>query len=215
MTALEQLDACAVSDALDSLGIPGSVVGITRLSTDARVCGEVTTVRLVPAGPGVVSARHLGTAAIEASGPGHVIVVDNGGRMDVSGWGGNLSLAASGRGIRGVIVDGACRDIDESREFGWPVFARGAVTRTARGRVVEDGWNVPVSVGGVAVDPGDFVVADGSGVVFVPRVRAGEVIEKAAAIMDKERQMAERIRAGVPISVVMGTNYEAMLEERA
>jgi 4-hydroxy-4-methyl-2-oxoglutarate aldolase len=215
VTALEQLDACAVSDALDSLGLPGSVVGITRLSTDARVCGEVTTVRLVPVGAAVVSSRHLGTAAIEASGPGHVIVVGNGGRMDVSGWGGNLSLAAAGRGIRAVIVDGACRDIDESREFGLPVFARGTVTRTARGRVVEDGWNVPVSIGGVAVEPGDFVVADGSGVVFVPRARVGEVIEKAAAIMEKERQMAERIRAGVPVSEVMGANYETMLGERS
>lgn len=215
MTALERLDACAVSDALDSLGIPGSVVGITRLSTDARVCGEVTTVRLVPAGPSVAPGHHLGTAAIEASGADHVIVVDNAGRMDVSGWGGNLCLAASRRGIRGVIVDGACRDIDECREFGLPVFARGVVTRTARGRVVEQGWNVPASIGGVEVKPGDFVVADGSGVVFVPRARAGEVIEKAVTIMEKEREMAERIRAGEPVSQVLGAHYETMLRERS
>lgn len=214
MTALEQLDACAVSDALDSLGIPGSVLGISRLSTEARLCGEVMTVHLVPAQSGVASGRHLGTAAIEACGPRHVLVVGNAGRMGMASWGGNLSLAASQRQIRGVIIDGACRDIDESRELGLPVFARGTVTRTARGRVVEQGWNVPVSIGGVEVRPGDLVVADGSGVVFVPRTRADEVIGQAAAIMETESQMARRIRAGIPISEVMSANYETMLEGR-
>jgi regulator of RNase E activity RraA len=209
---LRGLDACAVSDALDSLGIPGAVVGIDRLSTDERICGEVTTVHLVPAGRGAPSGRHLGTAAIEASSPDHVVVVAHAGRMDVSGWGGNLSLAARQRGIRGVIVDGSCRDIDESRDIGLPLFARGTVTRTARGRVVEQDWNVPVAIGGVHVEPGDLVIADGSGVVFVPRERADEVLTAAAGIVDKERQMAEQIRKGVPISEVMGAKYETMLE---
>jgi regulator of RNase E activity RraA len=205
---LRQVDACAVSDALDRLGLPGSVVGISRLSTEQRIAG------LVPAGDAPPSARHLGTAAVEASGTGHVIVVAHAQRMDVSGWGGNLSLAARQQGIQGVIVDGACRDIDESREIGLPLFARGTVTRTARGRVVEVGWNVPVQVEGVPVEPGDLVIADGSGVVFIPAALAADVLSAAEDIADTERQMAARIRDGVPISQVMGTKYEQMLGDR-
>lgn len=209
---LRATDACAVSDALDSLGLPGSVVGIRRLSTAARVAGTVTSVRLVPAAEAPPSARHLGTAAIEASGPDHIIVVDHQQRDDISGWGGNLSRAALQRGVQGVIVDGGIRDIDEAAEIGFPVFARGTVTRTARGRVAEGGWNIPIDIEGVSVEPGDLVIADGSGVVFVPLARADEVISLAEGIVAKEKAMAERIAAGVPVSKVMGASYERMLE---
>src|SRR5215510_12798217 len=74
----------------------------------------------------------LGTLPIDAAQPGDVIVIDNGGRPDTSCWGGLLALAAKTKGISGVIIDGACRDVDESRDVGFPVFARGAVPMTAR-----------------------------------------------------------------------------------
>jgi 4-hydroxy-4-methyl-2-oxoglutarate aldolase len=212
---LGALDACAGSDALDRLQLPGAAAGIGRLTTGATICGQVTTVLLGPAeDSGTRFPRHLGTAAVEASGPGHVIVVDHQGRLDVAGWGGNLSLAAHRRGVRGVIVDGACRDIDESRSLGFPLFARGATTRTARGRVAEQGWNVPVTIGGVTVHPGDLVIGDGSGVVFIPSECAELVIAAAEEIAEKERGLAEQIRAGEPLSQVMGAGYETMLEER-
>ncbi|MFH5824629.1 RraA family protein [Georgenia sp. AZ-5] len=210
---LQAVDACAVSDALDTLGLPGVALGLERLSTQKPVRGRVTTVRLVPAGRAAPSGRHLGTAAVEASGAGDVIVVDHGGRNDVSGWGGNLSLAAAQRGVEGVIVDGACRDLDESRDLDLPVFARGAVPITARGRVVEQDWNIPVTISGVEVHPGDYVIADGSGVVFIPADRGAEVLDAAEAVVERERQMAEQIRQGVPISQVMGAKYETMLEK--
>jgi 4-hydroxy-4-methyl-2-oxoglutarate aldolase len=215
LAQLATLDACAVSDALDALRLPGAALGITRLCTDERIFGTVMTVRLVAAGrdappPG----RHLGTAAVEASDQRNVIVIDHAGRADVAGWGGNLSVAARQRGVRGVIIDGSCRDIDESREIGFPVFGRGTVPRTARGRVVEHSWNVPVSIAGVEVEPGDLVIADGSGVVFIPRQRAEEVLATASGIVGKERQMADRIRAGVPVSEAMGAAYETMTEAK-
>ncbi|WP_026927051.1 RraA family protein [Granulicoccus phenolivorans] len=215
MTTLEQrlaaVDACAVSDALDSLKLPGVAYGLQRLTTTTRVVGRVIPVQLVEAGRNQPSGKHLCTAAVEASGPGTVIVVDNGGRTRVSGWGGNLSLAASRAGCAGVIIDGACRDLDESAEFGFPVFAANPVPTTARGRIIEQAWNVPIQIQGVTVRPGDWVVADGSGVVFIPAERVEEVLQAAEVIVDKERQMAARIRDGVPISEVMGASYEFML----
>ena len=155
--------------------------------------------------------RHLGTAAIAAARPGDVIVVAAGGRTDAAGWGGILSLAAVTRQVGGVIVDGACRDVDESTELGLPVYARAATPRTARGRQAELAWDVPVLMAGISVDPGDLVIADGSGVVFLPAGRAAEIITAAERIAARETAMAMRIRAGEPSAQVMSADYENLL----
>jgi regulator of RNase E activity RraA len=169
-----------------------------------------------PAGTGSASGggRHLGTSAIEAAQPGDVIVVAADGRVDAAGWGGVLSLAATMRGVGGVIVDGACRDVDESATLGLPVYALAAIPATARGRQAEVGWNTPVQVAGVAVVPGDFVVADGSGVVFVPAGRVADVIAAAEQIAAREAAMARRLRAGGSAATVLSGDYEQMLTAR-
>ncbi len=207
---LARLDTCAVSDALDRLGLSGIVSGIGSLTGPHKIAGRVVTVKLVAA-PGRTSKQHLATAAIEAAGSGDVLVIEHRSRDDCAGWGGILSRAAKARNIEGTIVGGAVRDVDESREIGYPVFARGAVPTTARGRVVEESWNLPVDIGGVTVHPGDFVIADGSGVVFVARSRIEEVVVAAEEIAARERAMAEAVESGKPVSQVMGGEYEAML----
>lgn len=209
---LSRLDACAVSDALDSLGLDGVAFELRALSTTRRIAGRAITVTLGPA-DGRVSHRHLGTAAVEAGAPGTIIVVEHRGRTDVSGWGGILSLGARTRGVEGVIVDGACRDVDEARDMDLPVYARVGVPRTARGRILEYAWNEPVTLCGIAVAPGDYVIADGSGVVVVPADKAEAVIGIAETIVRKELLMAQAVRDGRPISEVMGANYEDMLKE--
>ena len=207
---LSRLDACAVSDALDSLALAGVADGIAPLTGPARIGGRVVTVRLGPP-TGVPSARHLCTAAVNAAGPDEVIVVAHQGRTDCAGWGGNLSRAASQRHVGGVIVDGAVRDVDESREVGFAVFATAATPRTARGRAAEHDWNVPIVMAGVTVNPGDWVVADSTGVVFVPAESLDAVLASAERIAAKEAAMAAAIARGVPIDVVMGGDYEKML----
>ena len=219
MSAFERLaalDACAVSDALDSLGLPGAALGLHGISGGARTAGETVTVDLVDAHSvevrsGAVAPRHLCTAAVDASGPGRVIVVAHHGRTHVAGWGGVLSAGAVARGAEGVIVDGAVRDLDEAREFDLAVYAATSVPVTARTRISERDWNVPVQIAGVAVDPGDYVIADGSGVVFVPRNRIEEVLGIAERIADKEAQMLVRVRAGESMASVMSADYETML----
>jgi 4-hydroxy-4-methyl-2-oxoglutarate aldolase len=208
---LAKLDTCAVSDALDRLGLSGTVTGIRPLSLPVRIAGRAVTVRLKPKEAGDVSVRHLGTAAIVAAQPGDVIVIDHQAREDAAGWGGILSNAAKVKGVAGVIVDGACRDIDESREVGFPVFGRAAVPLTARGRAVEAATNEPIHVGGVTVAPGDLVIADGSGVVFVAAGRADDVLAAAEEIAAREAEMTRAVLAGQPVDQVMGRNYETML----
>ncbi|HLH76084.1 MAG TPA: hypothetical protein VKV28_04675 [Candidatus Binataceae bacterium] len=208
---LSSLDTCAVSDALDRLQLTGVVLGLRPLTVLRRVAGRVLTTELGPA-DGRKSLRHLGTAAVDAARPGDVIVMAHKGRLDAAGWGGLLSLGAVKKGVAGVIVDGAARDIDESRELDLPVFARAAVPLTARGRVLEYGWNEKVQVGNVEVSPGDLVLADGSGVVFVAAQQAERVLAAAEEIAARERAMAEGVRAGKPMADVMGANYENLLQ---
>jgi regulator of RNase E activity RraA len=200
---LSRLDACAVSDALDRLGLPGAVTGIAPLSpSDSAVTGPVITVRVGPR-PDDRPRPHLGAAAIATASPGDVIVVDHRGRLDVSAWGGLLSLAASQRSVAGVIVDGACRDVDEARGLAFPVFARAAVPVTARGRIIEESCREPVVIGGVPVTAGDWVIADSNGVVFLPSDRAHEAVALAEKIAAREAAMADAIRAGESIVDVM------------
>ena len=209
---LSGVDACAVSDSLDKLGLSGVVTGIHRFSTDRRISGRVLTVKLEPDDGRPIASRHLSTAAVEAAQAGEVIVIEQRTGIDAAGWGGNLSLGAKIRGVSGVIVEGSTRDVDEAREYDFPVFARDHTSRTARGRIVETGTNVPVRVGDVDVEPGDYVVADGSAVVFIAARDIGRVLDAAEAIVERERAMAAALHEGTPISQVMGKHYETMLK---
>jgi 4-hydroxy-4-methyl-2-oxoglutarate aldolase len=211
---LAALDSCACSDAMDQLGIAGVAHGLRALTIPRQAAGPVITVELGLVGSAPASRRHLGTAAIEAARPGDVIVVAAGGRVDAAGWGGILSLAAAIRQVSGVIIDGACRDVDESAALMMPVYALAAVPATARGRHAEVAWNGPVQVAGVQVCPGDLVVADASGVVFLPAGQAEDIIAVAEDCVAVETAMARRIRAGEPASRVLSTSYEEMLNRR-
>ena len=210
---LAALDTCAVSDALDKLGLSGAVIGIAALTQPAKVAGRVVTTKLGAPLPGMPK-RHLGAGAVMAAKPGDIIVVEHRGRIDVSGWGGLLSRGAVRRGVAAVLVDGACRDIDESRALGLAVFARAAVPVTARGRVVEHSCQEPITFGAVAVKPGDLVIADGSGIVFVDQARAEDILSTAENIHAREQRMAEAIDAGRAIGEVMSADYEDMLKRQ-
>jgi 4-hydroxy-4-methyl-2-oxoglutarate aldolase len=208
---LLKLDTCAVSDALDRLGKTGVALGIAPMSPPAKIGGRVITVKLKEQGPDEKSTRHLCTAAIEAATGGEVIVIENP-KLDAAGWGGILSAAAKVKGVTGVVVDGAARDIDEARELNFPVFARTAVPRTARGRVMEEAFNVAITVGGFSVSPGDLVLADGSGVAFIAATDAEEVLQAAETIAAREAKMKAAVLAGDSVVEVMGRDYEQMLQ---
>jgi regulator of RNase E activity RraA len=212
-TRLARLDSCAVSDALDKLGLQGVASGLQRMATDRRISGRVLTVKLEKDDGRPVASRHLGTTAIEAAQPGEVVVIEQRTGIEAASWGGNLSFAAQLRGIAGVIVDGPARDIDEAQGYGFPLFARSRTPHTARGRIAETGTNVPIVVSDVAVSPGDYVVADGTGVVFVRAADIEAVLDAAEAVAARERAMVAALKAGVPVTQVMGTSYESMLRK--
>jgi hypothetical protein len=109
-----------------------------------------------------------------------------------------------------MLCSPTCRDVDESRECGLPIYGKVGVPITARSRILEIDWNVLVDIAGA---PGDLVLADASGVVFVPIARAEEVLAAAEQIAAKERLMAAEVDRGRSMAEVMGANYEAMLSK--
>jgi regulator of RNase E activity RraA len=200
------LETATVSDALDACGLPSGQGGLRPMWGRPKVAGFAVTVELEPLSgpPGAEhGGAHVLTGAIAGAGPGDIIVVASGGRTDVSSWGGIVSAGAAVRSVRGVITDGACRDVGRARELGFPVFARAAVPVSARGRLRQKSAGEPVVVGDVAVRPGDVVMADEDGVVVVPRERAAEVLDAARRLAGRETAIEAEVRAGVPLPQAM------------
>jgi 4-hydroxy-4-methyl-2-oxoglutarate aldolase len=214
VSRLLAFDTCVVSDALDALGYTGALAGISPRWDCGKIAGRVQTVKIGSAGEaGGQPAVHLGAKAIAGAEPGDVIVVDNDAGHGISaGWGGLLALAASVKGVAGVVVYGAARDIDDVASVGLPMYSHTTTPRTARSRTVEVATNSPLRLEDVLVEPGDLVLADGSGVVFVKAANAEEVIAKAADLVAKELDMAAALRAGVPVTDVLAGSYESMLQ---
>lgn len=160
----------AFSDELDRLGyqtvIPASI--LEPLRPDDVVVGRALTLRYLPmrtvGGPSRLAHR---TAARGAR-PGDVLVVSTPPRPTVSVLGGIAARALVAAGLVAVVVDGAVRDLDEVEASGLAVWASGRTPITGRGRLDAIEINGPLDVAGIAVEPGDVVVADRSGIAFVP-----------------------------------------------
>ena len=210
---LEKLSTTNLSDAMDSLGLKGAVPGIRPMFGARRTVGRAVTIKITAAGP-VKSRSHLGVEAIAAAEEGDVILIDNHGDVNNNCWGEVLACAAKVKGISGVFVDGAARDLDACEEMGFPVFARAAVPVTARGRIMQEAFNVPVRMGDVQVRPGDIAVGDINGVVILPVEQVEEVVERAERLMEKEEQMKADLMGGMDVLAVdQKYNYENMLKK--
>jgi regulator of RNase E activity RraA len=212
---LEKLSTTNVSDALDVLGLKGATYGVRPIWEGAKkIAGEAVTVKIIAAGT-KKSKSHLGVLAIESAKKGDIIVIDNGGKLDGSCWGGVLANGAAYKGLSGVVIDGACRDVDDYVDIKFPVYARGTVVATARGRIMEESTNAMIQFGGVQVSPGDIVFADRSGVVFVPRDSFEEVLRVSEDLFAKEEAMIADIRAGESmLSVDQKYAYEKLLQKK-
>jgi regulator of RNase E activity RraA len=199
---LARLDSTVVSDALDECGLSPGTGALCAQGGSARFAGTARTVQLEP-DVGGEPGPHIASDAIAESVRGDVLVVANEGRGDVSCWGGLLSLGSVRQGVAGVVADGACRDVAEARSYGLAVFARAVTPRTARGRLRQQSVGTSVLIDGITVAQGDLVIGDDSGVAFIPRQRASEVINRAEQILARESAIAADIRAGIPINRAM------------
>ncbi|MBU8919445.1 RraA family protein [Bacillus sp. FJAT-29953] len=192
LQSMQRLSTTDLSDAMDRLGITGQCLGIMPLSRDFRLVGRAYTLHYVPVGQDRGSVGDF----IDDLGPNDVVVIDNAGRSDATVWGDLLTMTAHRRNVAGTIIDGVCRDVDRSIELNYPIFSKGNWMRTGKDRVRVDGVNVPVSIGGVRVEPGDYLRGDGDGVVAIPLSRIQEVVEAAQEIHDAEEIIRGEVLSG-------------------
>jgi regulator of RNase E activity RraA len=119
--------------------------------------------------------------------PGHAVVIDAQGIEDTGFVGSNNTLGWYSRGMTGVVTNGNCRDTDELILEKIPVYSKYQGGGTRPGRIETGAVNTPIAVGGVLVRPGDLVVADGDGVIVVPRERVDETAKIAWDIADSDK----------------------------
>jgi regulator of RNase E activity RraA len=184
-----------LSDALDRLGIAGQVSDVYPADRGFRMAGRAFTVLYQPID---VEGGTVGDY-IDDVPEGEVVVLDNGGRLDVTVWGDILTLVAQRRGLGGTVIHGTCRDSDRALELGYPLFSRSRWMRTGKDRVKVAGVQVPVTLGSVRVRPGDSVIGDADGVVVVPAEREQQVLEVSTEIERAEEAIRAEVRDGVPL----------------
>jgi len=196
LSAFQGFTTCNVSDALDALGIEGTIAGIGPLwPACPKIVGFAVTLKMSIAGREEVVIGSL--EAVDAAMPGDLVVIDNRGRLDVNTWGGLVSLTAKKRGVVGTVIDGATRDVDEFQELGFPVYARGTVPTSVRGRIAIEDQGIPIQCGRVVVEPGDLVMADRNGVAIIPRRCIEDVLNIAGRMVEIEARITRDIETGV------------------
>jgi regulator of RNase E activity RraA len=189
-----------VSDAMDECRLSGVVPGSTLKPSDpkARIVGQALTVENQRVE--TFSSKTSGLADIEAHNlaqAGDVLVVQ--GIPNISSMGGVSAEVGKRQGEAGAIVDGAVRDIDHSRKIGYPVWCTGVSPVTGKWRIRTVAVNRPVSIAGVAVHPGDLVIADEAGVCFVPFERAEEVLAIAQRLAKREAERLAKLGSGMAL----------------
>jgi regulator of RNase E activity RraA len=185
-----------VSDVLDEFGLEGTIAA-TRLrpTLQTSVVATVVTMRNVPqkANPHVnVSKREWLMSEIEGinqAGPGQVLVIQ--GVPEVSNMGGLMASIAKQQGLLGAVVDGGVRDIGESRSIGFPVWSRDVTPLTGKWRCVTVEVNGTVSIQGCQVNAGDVVVADETGICFIPRAWVEKVVDRCEQIAAYEDRISK------------------------
>jgi regulator of RNase E activity RraA len=195
-----------IADVMDELGITG-VIGASLLKPtlpSASIVGPALTVRNIVQREHVyeTAQRHVNRMAeFEAHNlalPGDVVVID--GVSGVSNMGGISAQTGKRQGEAGAIVFGGIRDVGHSRRVGYPLWATEITPVTGKWRIETVEINGEVQIAGVRVSPGDIVVADETGVCFVPIARAEEVAERALAKATFEHAKCDAIDAGTAVA---------------
>ena len=188
---------CAISDCMGRFNAMTS--DMRPLFERIRLVGTAVTVKTL--------AADLAAAfkAIDVAQSGDIVVIDSHGSTDTAFWGENMTMSALNRGVIGAVIDGACRDVEEIRRMRFPVICKGVVPNV--GAIAGYGEvNVAIQCAGVVVSPGDIVVVDGNGVVVVPMNQAAGILQSAQGLLETERLLQEKIKAGATIGELVNVD---------
>ena len=189
---LMQVSTPNISDAMHR---KGAMPGIVSVCGNVKMVGKAVTVQTFSgdwAKP---------VEAIDVAKKGDVLVINNDSGIHVAPWGELATLSALQKGVAGVVIDGAVRDIDDIRAMKFPLFARAIVPNAGEPKGFGE-INTEITCGGQYVHPGDWIVGDESGVVVIPRERAYEIARRALEVKKTESRIREEIRQGSTLSTV-------------
>lgn len=188
---LKDLSTPNLSDAMNRFGAMHYL--IKPMSKYNKLIGSAITVKTRPGDNLMVH------KAIDIAQPGDIIVVDTGDCCTNAVWGELMTLAAHKKGLAGLVVDGAVRDLKENSKIDFPIFAKyivpSACDKEGPGEI-----NVNINCGGVAVNPGDIIVGDENGVVVIPQNIIEDVAKNARKKLEYEAKRKEDIKSGVIVS---------------
>jgi 3-hexulose-6-phosphate synthase/6-phospho-3-hexuloisomerase len=179
----------------DAMHRKGAMQGVLSICGDVKMAGKAVTVQTF-AGDWAKPVE-----AIDLAGAGDVIVIDNDGGTHVAPWGELATRSCIGKGVAGVVIDGAVRDVDDIRKLNYPVFARATVPNAGEPKGFGE-INAEISCCGQVVRPGDWVVGDMNGVVVIPKERTYEVARRAREVQKNEERIREEISRGGTLSMI-------------
>lgn len=179
----------------DAMHRKGAMEGIVSICGDVKVAGKAVTVQTF-AGDWAKPVE-----AIDVAQPGDVIVINNDGGTHVAPWGELATLSCVKRGVAGVVIDGAVRDVDEIRKMRYPLFAKAACPNAGEPKGFGE-INAEIRCCGQYVRPGDWIIGDESGIVVIPKERAYEIARRALEVWKNEDRLREEIRRGSTLSTV-------------
>ncbi|MDI3485535.1 MAG: 3-hexulose-6-phosphate synthase / 6-phospho-3-hexuloisomerase [Methanolobus sp.] len=189
------LETVSTSNISDAMHRKGAMQDIFPMMEGKKMVGTAVTVQTFKGD------WAKAVEAIDEAKEGDVIVIYNGSRH-VAPWGGLATLSCLNKGVAGVVIDGAVRDIDEIRKIGLPVFATCHVPNAGEPKGFGE-INSEIVCGNQTVNPGDYIVGDDSGVVVIPKERAYEISRRAKEVEKTEQRLFEEIRRGATLSEVM------------
>lgn len=198
--ALLQFPTSVVSDAMDELGISGVLTGLqARRAGQGRICGRALPVRFKRKRDDPDAYRFGGGVGkpleqvLKTMADGDVVIMDLDGADNAASWGGLASRIAQRRGVRGTIVWGCCRDVEEIRTIGYPVWSAHVSPRRSRNDFTFGSINEPIEIQGIRISRDDFILADESGIVIIPRDRLREVVELSTRILEQETRLEAQV----------------------
>jgi regulator of RNase E activity RraA len=202
LPVLEKLYSAVVADVLDGLGHRHQTLSANlRAMTSARhVCGRVFTARAevvddIPAEP-----YKLELTAIDALESGDVLVVDAGNNLDCAFWGELLSTACIAKGVRGAVMTTCTRDLWALEKMDFPVFAIGATPADSKGRIDVTAIGEPITIDGVKIKNGGYLLGDADGVVIIPAEALDETLRLAQEKVAGENTVRDDLAKGMPVT---------------
>ena len=202
LSVLETLYTAVIADVLDTLGHRHQTLSanLSAMTPARHVCGRVFTAKAeamntIPAEP-----YKLEMAVIDAMQTGDVLVVDAGNNLNCAFWGELLSTACIAKGVRGAVMSTCTRDLWALEKMNFPVFAIGTTPADSKGRIDVTAIGQPITIDGVKIKNGNYLLGDADGVVIIPAEALDETLRLAQEKVSGENAVRDDLANGMPVT---------------